>query len=61
MLAKSVYVLPVSGISFKNIYIGISEFLNQQIFVSVSALKVLYRSGSNTYRTTGFAVYKTPI
>ena len=52
MLGKSVDVLlRVSGISFFNIYrpiyrnIGKSE--NHQIFVSVSALKILYRSGSS--------------
>ena len=49
MLGKSVYVLlRVSGISFLNIYIYRNiRFLNHQIFVSVSALKIPYRSGSN--------------
>ena len=51
MLGKSVDVLlRVSGISFFNIYRPIYRnigFLNHQIFVSVSALKILYRSGSS--------------
>ena len=43
-------MLRVSGISYANIYRPVYRnitFLNQQIFVSVSALKILYRSGSN--------------
>ena len=53
MLGKSVYVLlRVSGIYFLNIYRPIYRnirFLNHQIFVSVTALKILYRSGSILY------------
>ena len=53
MWGKSVYVLlRVSGIYFLNIYRPIYRnirFLNHQIFVSVTALKILYRSGSILY------------
>ena len=51
MLGKSVYVLlRVSGFSFFYIYRLIYRnigFLNHQIFVSVTALKIPYRSGSS--------------